>query len=146
MRSFSYLHNIACGPGLLTWICLAIGEARGSFCVSVNLSHGPTFYCVGQFFSIVLDYLSALYTLDFVFPHAEASKRCDNVADLRSSGHIFAYDHDHLCLGLNLLSLLVTSNNMAEPTKAETEQVFKVLKAQKANKVRPPLSLASSTH
>lgn len=26
---------------------------------------------------------------------------------------------------------------MADPTKAETEQVFKVLRAQKGNKVRP---------
>ena len=29
---------------------------------------------------------------------------------------------------------------MADPTKAETEQVFKVLRAQKANLVRPPIS------
>lgn len=29
-----------------------------------------------------------------------------------------------------------TAAAMADPTKAETEQVFKVLKAQKANKVR----------
>lgn len=54
---------------------------------------------------------------------------------------ILSYCHhrlNHLCLFLcNNFHLLLSKplEIMADPTKAETEQVFKVLKAQKANKV-----------
>ena len=37
---------------------------------------------------------------------------------------------------LSFLRTLFPVTDMSDPTKAETEQVFKVLKAQKANKVR----------
>ena len=37
---------------------------------------------------------------------------------------------------LNPAPSFIHKSNMAEPTKAETEEVFKVLRAQKGNKVR----------
>ena len=51
-------------------------------------------------------------------------------------------DHDH-----NFFSqtLILSSIGMADPTKAETDAVFKVLRAQKGNKVRTvavPLGIA----
>ena len=52
--------------------------------------------------------------------------------DRFSAGH-----SSHLCLHSSHPSSSSSPANMSEPTKAETEQVFKVLKAQKGNKVRP---------
>lgn len=58
----------------------------------------------------------------------------------KSEIHIGFTDDHHITFHTPLYSpaliLYIQPSDMADPTKAETEQVFKILKAQKANKVR----------